>query len=132
MAEDCESNGWPNFRNLFAIATFNSGPGADTDLNTGPCRGVSRDADNIVNQLRSFLVKNQGNTVFLESDSEAWEPTNGKYTRNVTFAYQRCGVIPSSATNTPDGGGRDWANGSYDCFDKDDDCNNVDDCACGD
>ena len=133
MATNCESNGWPNFRNLFAIPTFNTGPGADTNLNKsgdGQCRGVSRDADNIVNQLRAFLVKNQGNTVFLESDSEAWDPFTGKFSRNVTFVYQRCGEVPASARNTPDGGGRDWAGGSYDCFDKDDDCANVDDCAC--
>ena len=130
MIGDCEANSWPHFRNLFAIPTFNSGPGADTNVNTNDCRGASRDADSIVNQLRAFLVKNQGNTVFLDSDSEAWEPMTGKYTRNATFIYQRCGSVPAAASNTPDGGGRDWSNGAYDCFDSDDNCNNVDDCAC--
>jgi hypothetical protein len=47
---------------------------------------------NLDNNIFSNTTRNQNGTVDTESDGESWSPTNGHYSRNITWIYQRCSV----------------------------------------
>lgn len=45
---------------------------------------------NIDSGIFSNTNRNHNGTVYTESDGETWSPTNGRYSRNITWIYQRC------------------------------------------